>query len=403
MKHDNREASLESPDTLTPAECDLRDFPFMQVDVARLRDSDLAALETPEACWAAMLLWCAAWHQVPAASLPDDDTVLARIAGYGRCVHAWKKIRKGALRGFIKCRDGRLYHPVVAEKANAAWKLKLQHNYAKFEGRMRKHNKKRVEQGLAAFKILSFEQWLIAGYPAINQELEATADAGCLQSSDRKQNISVDGMQISGEIPSENSRNSTHFPAESLPLSIGIPPEKVRNSNVISLESIKNSGGILKNSTGIPPENIPLSTKIPLENALKREGEGEGEGKGEGDLFKKHSVPNGTEQSSKSGLDAQDALFRLAVPWLIERGVMDRSARSLLGAAVKQLGAMEAWELAQRCMQEKPLEPAGWLAAGIQAQMKSTKRMVGQVVGKQAALEAHNREIAARLIAGRAG
>ena len=26
-----------------------------------------------------MLLWCASWHQVPAASLPDDDIVLARL------------------------------------------------------------------------------------------------------------------------------------------------------------------------------------------------------------------------------------------------------------------------------------------------------------------------------------
>ncbi len=368
MKH-NYEAALELPDTLTPAECDLRDFPFMQVDVARLRDSDLAALETPEACWAAMLLWCASWHQVPAASLPDDDRVLARIAGYGRCVQVWKKFKKGALRGFVKCSDGRLYHPVVAEKANAAWKLKLQHNYVKFEGRMRKHNKKRAEQGRTIFKILSFEQWQQAGYPAMSQEEEAKTATCTPPSSHAEQKTSLKLVKNSNAAREEHSSLSS---------------EISKNSS--------HSGGISKNSAGIP-----------LENALKREGEGEGEGKGEGDLFKKHSVPNGTEQSSQSGLDAQDALFRLAVPWLIERGVMDRSARSLLGAAVKQLGAMEAWELAQRCMQEKPLEPAQWLAAGIQAQMKSTKRVVGQAVGKQAALEAHNREIAARLIAGRVG
>jgi HNH endonuclease/Protein of unknown function (DUF1376) len=109
------------PDPLVPADCDLRDFPFMPLEVQRLRDSDLAALEGPEACWAAVLLWCVAWHQMPAASLPDDDRLLARFAGYQRAPREWKRIRDGALRGWVKCSDGRMYHPVVAEKANRLW------------------------------------------------------------------------------------------------------------------------------------------------------------------------------------------------------------------------------------------------------------------------------------------
>ena len=75
------------PEPLVSAEVDLRDFAFMPLDVQRLRDSDLASDETPEACWAAVLLWCASWHQVPAASLPDDDKALAQYAGYGRVVN----------------------------------------------------------------------------------------------------------------------------------------------------------------------------------------------------------------------------------------------------------------------------------------------------------------------------
>ena len=54
----------------------------MPLDVGRLRDSDLASDETPEACWAAVLLWCASWHQIPAASIPDNDQWLAKQAGY---------------------------------------------------------------------------------------------------------------------------------------------------------------------------------------------------------------------------------------------------------------------------------------------------------------------------------
>jgi len=96
----------------------------MPLQVARLRDSDLAATEDPEACWYAVLLWAASWHQTPAASLPDDDLVLARLCGLGRDVRTFRKHKAGALRGFSICTDGRLYHPVVAEQANAAWKEK---------------------------------------------------------------------------------------------------------------------------------------------------------------------------------------------------------------------------------------------------------------------------------------
>lgn len=127
---------------LTPPECDLRGFQFMPLDVVRLRDSDLAALESPEACWAAVLLWCASWHQLPAASLPDDDRVLSQLAGFGRVVKEWLRIRPGALRGWIKCSDGRLYHPVVAEKAREAWSAKQLQRYKTECARIKKHNQR---------------------------------------------------------------------------------------------------------------------------------------------------------------------------------------------------------------------------------------------------------------------
>jgi hypothetical protein len=108
------------PEPMTPADLDLRDFPYMPLDVVRLRDSESSVICSGEEFRAAVLLWCAAWHQVPAASLPDDDRLLANLAGFGRDVESWKAVREGALRGFILCDDGRLYHPVIAEKANEA-------------------------------------------------------------------------------------------------------------------------------------------------------------------------------------------------------------------------------------------------------------------------------------------
>lgn len=109
---------------LTPADLDLRDFPYMPLDVVRLRDSDMAVVSSGEEFRAAVLLWCAAWHQVPAASLPSDERLLANLAGYGRDVKGWKAISDAALRGFVPCDDGRLYHPVIAEKAIEAKEAK---------------------------------------------------------------------------------------------------------------------------------------------------------------------------------------------------------------------------------------------------------------------------------------
>jgi len=87
------------PTPLTPADCDLRDFQFMPLDVVRLRDSDIAVLVSGEEFRSAVMLWCAAWHQVPAASLPNDDRLLSQLAGYGRAVGEWEKVKAGALRG----------------------------------------------------------------------------------------------------------------------------------------------------------------------------------------------------------------------------------------------------------------------------------------------------------------
>ena len=102
---------------LTPAGLDLRDFDWMPLEVMRLRDSDLSVLASGDAFRAAVLLWCAAWHQVPAGSLPTDDRLLANLAGYGRDLEGWVHVKDDALRGFIECSDGRMYHPVVCEKA----------------------------------------------------------------------------------------------------------------------------------------------------------------------------------------------------------------------------------------------------------------------------------------------
>jgi hypothetical protein len=106
---------------LVPAEVDLAEFAFMPLDVRRLRDSRLVVSVSGDGFVAWMLLVCASWHQKPAASLPDDDRELANLAGFGRAIKEWKRLREQALYGWLRCTDGRLYHPIVAEKALEAW------------------------------------------------------------------------------------------------------------------------------------------------------------------------------------------------------------------------------------------------------------------------------------------
>lgn len=214
------ESALPAP--LTPPNCDLMDFPYMELDVRQLRDSKFAAAVEAEAFRAGVLLWAASWHQVPAASLPDDDVELAGLAGFGRVVKEWLKVRDEALHGFVKCADGRLYHSVIATKANIAFDAKQQHRYDKLRDRIRKENKARKDAGHPELGIPTFEQWRT-------------------------------GLHDRG-IPPETGSGSTGIPAES---SAGI--------DGISPESPPLSGG-----------NSEFSGGIPAENALKGRGRGKG-------------------------------------------------------------------------------------------------------------------------------
>lgn len=115
--------SQNLPAPLVPPDIDLRGLDWMPLFGDRLFGSvTWITAPTSDARIASLRLW---WHafakEVPAASLPDDDKLLAEYAGYGVAVKAWQRVRPASMRGWIKCADGRLYHPVVAEIAMDAW------------------------------------------------------------------------------------------------------------------------------------------------------------------------------------------------------------------------------------------------------------------------------------------
>jgi hypothetical protein len=136
----------ELPPPPVPIDADLRHFPNMPLEVSRLRDSDIASVANPEVFRCAVMLWCAAWHQVPAGSLPADDATLARLAGLGRDLRTWKRLRIEVLRGFQEFSDGRLYHRVLCEKVIEGLNSTAQHVWNKACARVRKENHQRNKQ-----------------------------------------------------------------------------------------------------------------------------------------------------------------------------------------------------------------------------------------------------------------
>jgi hypothetical protein len=114
---DPKTAVAAQPPPPIPCDVDLRDFRFMPLDVVQLQNSETWAIADGWTAKALVNLWTKAWHQVPAGSIPDNDNLHRTWAN----VPDWESVRDVALRGFIKCSDGRLYHRVICEKALSAW------------------------------------------------------------------------------------------------------------------------------------------------------------------------------------------------------------------------------------------------------------------------------------------
>lgn len=95
----------------------------MPLAIQRLLESDFSALASAAEWRAGVTLWMRSWQEVPAGSLPADDVLLAKKAGV--TPREWEKLKPMALRGWVLCTDGRLYHRVVAELVLEAWLDKL--------------------------------------------------------------------------------------------------------------------------------------------------------------------------------------------------------------------------------------------------------------------------------------
>lgn len=111
----NGQHACDHPEPLVPADADVRGFKDMPLDVSRLVDSTVWISLTPVGQAASINLWMRAWNQVPAGSLPDNDRVLEHFSMVGA---EWAEVRDAVLSKWVKCSDGRLYHPFLCGKVN---------------------------------------------------------------------------------------------------------------------------------------------------------------------------------------------------------------------------------------------------------------------------------------------
>jgi hypothetical protein len=284
---------MTRPAPLTPPDSDLSDFGFMPLDVGRFRRSDLVTQEEPEAIVAAVLLWGAAWHSKPAASLSNDDRTLAQAAGFGRAVAAFQAIKAGALRGFVECSDGRLYHPVVAEKAREAWLAKLRRAWQVECSRLRKWNERHPDDKRAT---PTFEAWLEERNASRETLSEVASDK-----SDASRATSAEGHARHDSDVETVTRDGHPEPD----LVETLPRASVQEQPAADERNGASQGQLA---------NVERDTAIDSRaRAGKGQGEGQGEGQGDSKSLRSASTPTGDDaETDTAEEDPRNLVGRVA-------------------------------------------------------------------------------------------
>lgn len=341
--------SLLSP--LTPADCDLSDFEFMPMMVRRVLKSETWALGTGDERAAAVALWFESWHQVPAASLPNNDRILARLADTSK----WARVKAQALRGWVLCGDGRLYHPVVAEVALAAWLEKL----------------------LAAINggIGNATRWKI--------HIDVSADVARLKAA---------AEMLRALDPKAKPLRKQAL----LKILAGSPPDVSHPPGYIGEGSAPDIG------SGSPPDSPP---------DRNREGQGEGEGQGS-----TSSVPDGTaagapkkpRMAPKTPADEERArLWRdIKAMFVAKQSARDaKAAGELVGQLSSKYGKDVLHEAVAATLKADPIEPHTYLVSLCEIAAGKRQRLGGTLTDNQrdAANAAATQEALQRLRSRNAG
>lgn len=284
----------------TPPRCDLRDFPRMSIDIPRLFSSgfNASASRAPLAWMVGHKLWYRSWHQVPAASLPDDDEELCHLAELGFDLRTFRKAKPLAMRGWLLCSDGRLYHPVVAAAALEAWLEKLN---------------QRIKSGTG-----NAQRWNTP-YDRAADEAEIAQALDCL----RVLNPQSKAFARAGHRASLRAGTGT--------------PKSVPDA------SHRHPTGT---ATGTP-KDVPV-------HSLKR-------GRGRGRISSTEAKASGAEAPPMDGIDPAKQVFDLGVEVLTGGGVSERNARAQLGKWRQEFGDGVVLEVLLAARAGAKSDPNGWI------------------------------------------
>lgn len=130
------------PEPPIAAAADLRAYDWFPLQHKRLKRSSWWLAASDLARSRSIDLWCEAYEQVPAGSLPSNDAELAIYAGFGRDIPGFLAAKPELMAPWVLCSDGRYYHPVLCEIANTAWALRE-------ESRVKEREKKRKQRAKA--------------------------------------------------------------------------------------------------------------------------------------------------------------------------------------------------------------------------------------------------------------
>jgi hypothetical protein len=182
-----------------PSDCSMKGLSYIPLEIDRLKRSRswARAGRIPYLGYYLINQWTAAWQQVPAGSLEDDDDVLCAAA---QCpTELWADVRDEVLGGWLRCSDGRLYHPVICELATGVW----QSRQAYRDGTARARAAKAAKRGSST----------TASRPVIHRDPDTPASAPDLVPAHQSASASIQpGLSLRDSVDNpDNDLNSLNI------------------------------------------------------------------------------------------------------------------------------------------------------------------------------------------------
>jgi hypothetical protein len=331
---------------LLPADVDLRGFDFMPVYILQLQQSRAYArcYARHELFWPMFNLWHASWWSVPAASIDDDEAV---IAGAARCSMAdWQKYRGwGAFAGWEQGRDGRWYHRALAAIAWEKWLDKLIHTHGLARDRARKHNRR---PGAEQMALPDLQNWIEQTYPVSAAALHRGFRADCEHSLYREWIVRPAFLAVPPSSPEPAAPPMAAPPGSG---AVAVPAETPWKPPDFRAPS---SGHPLENTlkSNSKDNHSPLNPPLPVAGAVP-----------EG--FAPVAPPDGLGRAEPADFE------RFAAPWLERKiGFAEQTARQvfagfaakgLLPEVARLVAAAEGYFAKIAAAHQRPLGPARFL------------------------------------------